>query len=86
MFSHTFHQTNRKAFPPVCCYPEGIKLSFCTLCFCLPTKMLYLMLHFSNKMLHNAHHVEAFLLILTLKNQNVVKKQRIQVNGFYAYT
>ena len=42
MFSHTFYQTNRKAFLPVCCYPEGIKLSFCTLCFCLPTKMLYL--------------------------------------------
>ena len=43
------------------------------------------MLHFSTKMLDNTHHVEAFLLILTLKKQNV-KKQRIQVNGFYAYT
>ena len=40
------------------------------------------MLHFSTKMLDNAHHV----LILTVKKQNVVKKQRIQVNGFYAYT
>ena len=42
IFSHKFYKTNRKAFLPVCCYPEGIKLSFCTLCFCLPTKMLYL--------------------------------------------
>ena len=31
MFSHTFYQTNRKAFLPLCCCPEEIKLSFCTL-------------------------------------------------------
>ena len=70
MFSHTFYQTNRKAFLPVGCYPEGIKLSFCTLCFCFPTKMLYLNApFFSTKMFDNAYHVETFLLILTIKKR-----------------
>ena len=35
-------------------------------------------------MLKNVYHVEAFLLILTLK-KNIVKKH-IQLDGFHAYT
>ena len=35
------------------------------------------MLHFSPKMLDNAHHVEAFLLILTLKKPKRCKKNNV---------